>query len=51
MPNYLDSERFDHLEEITFSRFERLNTMLKRIYTILDVILSLIRDILKKVCS
>lgn len=47
MPIYTDSQKIDRMEEDNIRRFERLNIMLKRIYTILDCILSLIQQIVK----
>lgn len=47
MPIYTDSQKIDRMEEENIRRFERLNIMLKRIYTILDCILSLIQQIVK----
>ena len=47
MPIYTDREFLERIEEDNVRRHERLNIMLKRIYTILDVILSLINDIIK----
>lgn len=47
MPIYTDSQKIDRMEEENMRRFERLNIMLKRIYTILDCILSLIQQIVK----